>query len=58
MNIKKLILFLILYACLVFFIVVELTLFWVIIAGIVAFSYYVALSNFFMNKGDKGGSGG
>jgi hypothetical protein len=60
MKIKSFLLFLTLYGCIVFFILVNLSVFWVIMAGIVAFAYYVAFANYFkdLGKGELGGSGG
>jgi hypothetical protein len=43
MKLKSVMQFLGLYACLVFFIFVNLNFFWIIVAGFVAFVYFVAI---------------
>lgn len=43
MKLKSLIQFAVLYLCLVFFIFVDLTIFWVIVALITAFALFVTL---------------
>jgi Ca2+/Na+ antiporter len=52
-KIKSIGVFLLLFLCLVFFILVNVSVFWIIIAFIVAFAYYVFFSNYFKDIGKK-----
>lgn len=46
MNKKSVLMFLTLVGCFVFFILVNLTVFWVVVAFITAFAYFVSFRNF------------
>jgi Ca2+/Na+ antiporter len=48
---KSIIAFLLLFICLVFFMWINMSIFWVVVALIVAFAYYVFFANYFKDIG-------